>query len=111
MLSLSDNPAFTEHIGHRSAEVAAKVGVAVSAGSASIPWIADVSGIMTVISTFVAVVAGSATAWYYVDKTLAARRARKNLAEAIKEADLSAYDLAHLLMNRKAQAEDDQNDG
>lgn len=83
-------------------ELVAKTGAVTAGGAALTSWFA-VGDVIHVASTVVALVAGSATAWYYVDKVLAARKLRKHLAlqlEVLEEA-MSPEELARFLLARQ----------
>jgi hypothetical protein len=54
------------------------VGVAVTTGGAvAAQWLVNLNEVLAAVSAVVAIIAGCATAWHYIDRTLAARRARK----------------------------------
>jgi Flp pilus assembly protein TadB len=53
------------------------VGLAVTAGATVAPWLVNLNEILQAGVHIIAIVAGISTAWYYIDRTIAARRARK----------------------------------
>lgn len=65
------------------AEAVAKMGMATTGAAASATWF-SASEAMQYGSTLVAILAGAATAWYYIDKVLAARKHRKEVAAQIE---------------------------
>lgn len=50
---------------------------AASASAASLAWFADIEPLVTVLAGIVAIVAGSAAAWYHIERARELRRKRK----------------------------------
>lgn len=61
----------------RQEQIVADAGAASSAGLAAATWVANLSEILQLSATVVAIVAGGAAAWWHIEKALAARRQRK----------------------------------
>lgn len=95
------------------AEAVAKLGVATTGAAASATWF-SVSEAMQFGSTLVAVIAGLATAWYYVDKVLAARKRRKAIEQqmlvlqsSMDPVEYAKFVTAHVTFSATPEAEDD----
>lgn len=90
-----------ENVAEAKVEAAAKVGMATTGAAASASWL-SVGEVMQLGSTIVAVVAGIATAWYYIDKVLAARAARAREKEqlAYLQGSMEPEEFAKFMLSR-----------
>jgi len=50
-------------------EVTANAGVGLSAGAASVSWVATANEYLQMVATVIAIIAGAAAAWYHIKQS------------------------------------------